>query len=204
MKIPHSRNLLKNLYQERGFSVSKIAKHLNFSEGKVNYWLSRYNIQKRSISEAVYRMHNPDGDPFVAPSNLNYQSMHFIAGLGLGLYWGEGNKRNPTSVRLGNTDPKLIKAFVRFLLKIFKVKPSKLRFGLQIFSDMPPRNVLSFWISQLRSLGIKKQQFQKVIVTPARSIGTYREKSQHGVLTVYCSNVRLKNLIDNMLAEYKV
>lgn len=204
MKVSHSRNLLKSLYQERGLSVIKIAKYLNFSEGKVNYWLDRYNIQKRSISEAIYRMHNPDGDPFIMPRRLNYKSPLFLAGIGLGLYWGEGNKRNPTSVRLGNTDPRLIKAFIKFLVEVFKIKPSKLRFGLQMFSDMSSKDGLSFWLSQLSKFGITKQQFQKVVITPARSVGTYREKTKHGVLTIYCSNVRLKRIIDTMLAEYKV
>lgn len=116
----------------------------------------------------------------------------FLYGLGLGLYWGEGTKSNTNSVRLGNTDPKLIKTFLKFLKLCFQIDENKLRFGLQVFSDMNPNRALHFWVKEL---GLKQSQFQKVIVTPARSIGTYRQKTQHGVLTVYFNNKKLRNLI---------
>lgn len=203
MKGRIEAEVLKSLYSRRKFSAREISIHLGHSQSKINYWLARYRIAKRSISESMYNKHNPNGDPFELP-RLQYHSLVFLAGLGLGLYWGEGNKKNPTSVRLGNTDPRLIKTFIQFLISIFKIKPFKLRFGLQIFSDMSPKEGLLFWASELSKFGVTHKQFQKVVVTPARSIGTYREKTRHGVLTVYYSNVKLKRFIDRALAEFKI
>lgn len=117
-------------------------------------------------------------------------------GLGIGLYWGEGNKSNKLSVRIGNTDPRLIKAFIRFLEQICGIHPHKLKFGLQIFSDMAPDAALQFWQKELNVL---PTQFQKVVVTPARGIGTYRNKTKHGVLTVYYNNRKLRDIICNMV-----
>jgi len=54
-------------------------------------------------------------------------------------------------------------------------------------------------LKELDKFGINKNQFFKVITTPARSSGTYREKSKWGVLTVYFSNMKLKKLLDKML-----
>ncbi len=122
-----------------------------------------------------------------------------MLGLGLGLFWGEGNKRSKNSVRLGNTNPAIIRNFLKFLLELFKVDKEKLRFGLQVFSDMPKEKVLNFWLNELRPFSIKRSQFFKVTVTPVRGIGNYREKPKFGVLTVHFGNSKLKRLIDSML-----
>ena len=89
--------------------------------------------------------------------------------------------------------------FIEFLLNILGVHQHKIRLGLQIFSDMSKKQALEFWLKELSEYGINRSQFFKVIVTPARSIGTYREKSQYGVLTVYFCNTKLKKILDSML-----
>jgi dipeptidase E len=60
----------------------------------------------------------------------------WLQGLGLGLYWGEGNKKCIHSVRLGNTDPQLLRHFKQFLVELYGVDPSSLKYGLQIFTDI--------------------------------------------------------------------
>lgn len=194
-----SKVILKRLYVKEKKSVSIIARKFGCSEHKINYWIYKFKIQKRTISESVYLYHNPLGDPFKisAPKNLREA---FLFGLGIGLYWGEGNKSNKLCLRLGNTDPKLIKKFIEFLVKIYRIQKEKLRFGLQIFSDMPPREALRFW---QKELNMPETQFQKVIVTPARSLGTYRKKTKHGVLTVYYGNKKLRDIVCQMIENMK-
>ena len=182
---------LSELYLQKKKSVNEIAAQYSCSEHKINYWLLRYKIQKRSISEAVYLKRNPGGDPFFFKEPSTHKDL-FLFGLGLGLYWGEGNKKNTNTVRLGNTDPMLVKKFIEFLERIYSVPRNKFRFGLQIFSDTSPVQGLCFWKGVL---WVSEKQFFKVIVTPARSLGTYREKTRHGVLTVYVSNKKLRNLL---------
>ena len=54
-----------------------------------------------------------------------------------------------------------------------------------------------------RRLKIPLSQFlPTVVVTPARGKGTYGEKTRHGVLTVYCSNVKLRKVMDILLGQY--
>lgn len=175
-----SKKTLGKLYTIEKHSVSTIAKKFGCSEHKINYWLAEFKIPKRSISESVYLYHNPTGDPFriITPKTTKEA---FLFGLGIGLYWGEGTRSNKFSVRLGNTDPELVKKFIEFLVKTCNVRKEKMRFGLQIFSDMPPEEALMFW---QHALDMPRHQFfPKTIVTPARSIGTYRQKTKHGVLT---------------------
>ena len=116
MKIIRTR--LEDLYLRKKSSASHIAKKYKVSENKINYWLKKYNIPKRSISEAIYVKANPLGDPFTSAKPKSKEEW-FLHGLGLGLYWGEGTKSNKHSVRLGNTDPALVVKFLEFLERIY-------------------------------------------------------------------------------------
>ena len=186
-----SESELRTLYLKKGRSVKDIAKLFGCSAHKVKYWMEGYHIPTRSISEAIYLKNNPDGDPFkfVPPKNIVDAKLF---GLGIGLYWGEGTKADKASVRLGNTDPKLLKDFIRFLTKFFQVEVPDFHFGLQLFNDIDPKRAMDFWSKTLR---INKRQFYKTIVTKSVSQGTYKKKAQYGVLTVYYHNKKLRDLL---------
>lgn len=179
-------------------SVFGIARQLNCSENRINYWIHKFSIPKRSISEAIYKKRNPNGDPFkiVNPKNLEQAK---LMGFGLGLYWGEGNKKNKNSIRLGNTNPLLIKKFLEFLIKMLGIRKGKVRCGLQIFSDIDKNEALKFWLDELKIFDITEKNFFGITITPSRSIGTYREKSKYGVLTIHFCNTKLKKILDSML-----
>lgn len=193
------RKLLEQLYIRNKKSVHDMSKTFKCSEGKINYWLQKYCIPKRSISEAVYAMNNPNGDPFSFQTPRTNESS-FLLGLGLGLYWGEGTKKSLHAVRLGNTDPYLVKAFLVFLRKIYKIDDSKLHFALQIFTDMDQKKEEKFW---REFLNVDAKQFYKTTNTRSGSIGTYRVKSEHGVLTVYFGNKKLRDILIGEIEKMK-
>ncbi len=189
--IVMDKKLLESWYVRDKKSVHTIARELNCSDGKINYWMEKHSIPKRSISEAIYTKNNPRGDPFL-PKIPRTSDDLFLLGLGLGLYWGEGTKKNLRTVRLGNTDPYLIKAFLIFLREIYDIDNSKLRFALQIFTDMDQKKEERFW---QKFLNVEAKQFYKTINTRSGSIGTYRTKSEHGVLTLYFGNKKLRDIL---------
>lgn len=193
-----TKTVLANLYTKKKFSVSSIARHLRCSQGKVNYWLSEFGIPKRSISDALYQKWNPSGDPFSVykPSSIQEAVSY---GVGIGLYWGEGTKSNKGSIRLGNTDPRMIKKFVNFLVMFYEIDRKRLRFGLQIFGDMDEKATIRFWT---RTLNVPRSQFhKKIIVTPHRGIGNYRKKTKYGVVTIYFNNRKLRDIICDAIDE---
>lgn len=189
------KEILIDLYQNKKLSVSQISNQSGYSQGKINYWLLKHKISKRSISDAVYLKIHPTGDPF----SFNYPKTTedvFLYGLGLGLYWGEGTKASPNSVRLGNSDPDLLNTFIKFLFKIYKVRKVDLRFGLQIFEGMKEDEALEYWC---RVLSVNKNKFYKVIFKKPVGKGTYKNKNIKGVITIYYNNVKLRNaLCDNL------
>ena len=193
------KDYLEKQYCSKKKSVAQIATEFGCSQNKITYWLQKHGIRRRSISEGVYVRSNPEGDPFCfkAPkTDFDW----FLYGLGLGLFWGEGNKVNKNSVRLGNTDLDLIRYFLLFMDHAYQIKKEKLRFGLQIFNDIPKEKALRFWITEL---GISRKQFQKVIITNSIRKGTYKKRSDYGVLTVYFSNTKLRDMIMTAISELR-
>ena len=187
---------LRNLYQ-KGFSVEEISTKTSWKHGKVAYWMKKFNIPRRSISDAVYIKCNPNGDPFKIKNKLGRNEI-LLKGLGLGLYLGEGDKsKNNTSVRLSNTDPQIIKIFREFLLKICNIK-KKLGYSLVLFNDCDEKKTVKFWG---KHLGIKKSWLGKITKIPPQGKGTYRKKSEFGVLTITITNKKLKNEIFRMTDE---
>ena len=65
---------------------------------------------------------------------------------------------------------------------------------------MHPETALRFWQDYLQ---ISKGQFQKVIVTKQRGVGTYRNKTKHGVLTIQVHNKKLRDIIINQIEKNK-
>ncbi len=188
---------LQNLYIDQKLSMQQISRSLNCSPHKVAYWIYAHKIPRRSIGDAVYLKCNPNGDPFEVQPILSMEQAELF-GMGIGLYWGEGTKASTSSVRLGNTDPKLLLMFMRFLIELFGVDINKLHFGLQIFTDINAEQALSYWVEEL---GVKSSQFYKVHVTISGSLGTYRKRSPYGVVTVYFHNTKLRDIIVGLLPK---
>ena len=189
-------DILKNLYVKNAMSMQDIAKHFGFSIHKINYWLIKYSIPRRTHSDATYVKYNGLVDPFLIKSELSKKDEKLF-GMGVGIYWGEGNKRNKNSVRVGNTDANLIKVFVRFLTDICGVEPEKIRYGLQLFTDVNESVAVVFWQEQLN---ITRNQIMPTISRiKSGKIGTYRTKNQFGVMTVYVFNRKLRDWLVNQL-----
>lgn len=196
---PEAKEKIITLYQ-KGLSMQEISDKIGWKYGKVVHCMQKFNIPRRSRSEASYAKWNPNGDPFKIKNKLS-QNEIFLKGLGLGLYWGEGDK-SPfnTSVRMGNSDPRLIKKFREFLVKICGIKKEKLGYSLILFNDIDKEKAIKFWEDQL---GIKRTQLGKVIEIPPQGKGTYKKKSQFGVLTFTFTNKKLKEQILEMIKMVK-
>lgn len=171
--------------------MREIAEALCCSEHKVVYWMDKHGIRRRSLSDAIYLKNHPNGDPFTIRKPRTPKDWE-LYGLGIGLYWGEGGKASKNAVRLGNTDPALLRTFVRFLVDLCGVKLEDLRFGVQIFNDLNPNEALAYWAKELN---VKRTQFYHPVLSPSQSTGTYRRHAMYGVLSVYYNNRNLQRWI---------
>ncbi len=175
--------------------MQEISDRTSWSYHQITYWINRYNIPRRNRSEANYIKYNPDGDPFKIKKKLNLKEVELKA-LGLGIFWGEGNKNSKTAVRLGNSDPNLIRLFREFLIKICEIKQEKLKYSLLLFNDADKNKAINFWT---RALELTKSQIGSITSLKPRGKGTYKKKSMTGVLIMEFNNTKLKKQIDKMI-----
>lgn len=188
---------LERFYFVEGHSMQQTAEKFNCSVNKVVYWMDRYKLARRTRSDANYLLYNPNGDPFQY-KKPDTPYLQILYGMGLGIYWGEGTKANKNSVRVGNTDVYLIQTFLEFLIKIYSIDQSKLRFSLQLFDDIDPDEALEYWIS---NLGYVSNQFSKPHITKSIRKGTYGKRSKYGVLTLHFHNTKLRNILIDSLPK---
>ena len=189
------KEVLEKLYLRKKHSMQEIAEVLKCSLHKVSYWMDQYNIERRSISEANYVKYNPNGDPFKIRTPKTMKEAQLF-GMGLGLYWGEGTKASKNAVRLGNSDPALLREFMSFLTLMCGVNKGDMKFELQIFEDVNQAEVESLW---LKALDINRKQMYKTRVTSTRGNGTYRKKNKNGVMAMYYGNTKLRNRLVDLL-----
>jgi hypothetical protein len=189
------KEILEKYYTVDKLSMMEISNVLGCSQNKIVYWMQKHGIARRSISDAIYQQHNPNGDPFVVRAIDSIEKAQ-LYGLGIGLYWGEGTKANKYAVRLGNTDAALLGTFIHFLIELFAVERKDMRFQLQIFTDIDVEAALKYWTTEL---SVDRSQFYKVHITISGSIGTYKKKCKYGVVTVYYHNKKLRDILVGML-----
>lgn len=60
----------------------------------------------------------------------------------IGLYWGEGTKKDFSIV---NSDPALIQSFITCLKDVFNIGSDRLSFSLRVHVDISIPNAISFW-----------------------------------------------------------
>ena len=75
-KTISKRKLYKTYLQ--GNSMAEIAKMYSCSVNKIVYWMDKYEIKRRSISDAVYIKQNPNGNPFKIKSNLSLKEQRLF------------------------------------------------------------------------------------------------------------------------------
>src|SRR6185503_19098480 len=119
-------SVLRQLYLIEGLSAKQIADRLGMPEAKIVYWLRKHKIPKRSLSEAIYRRVNPNGDPFNLKTDLSPEEEKLKAA-GLILWVTEGSLKGKTEVYTSNSNPNLIRLFVEFLLRICRVEKNKIK-----------------------------------------------------------------------------
>lgn len=194
-----TKDKLENLYKS-GKSMTEISKILKVSPNKVVYWMKKYKIKRRSHSDAAYIKQNPNGDPFKIKQNLTKKDL-FLYGLGIGIYWGEGNK-NPIipSLRIANTDPDLIRIFLCFLKSIYGLSENRFSYSIVCFNDINPNKARSYWAKELK---IPPEKFGKITIIPKQGKGTYKKKSRFGVCTVQGNNSKLRKIVINKVEELK-
>jgi hypothetical protein len=186
-------------YLYKKLSCVQVARQLGHTVGHVYWVLSKHKIRKRSISDAIRYLNITkfDKKPFLLRTKLKEKD-RVLKIAGVMLYWGEGSKRGST-VALSNSDPIMVKVFVKFLRRICGVDESRLRVGLHYYKDQDPTALVDFWAKTTR---IPKNQFDKPYLHHRR-VGSYKTRSLYGTVAIRYSDKRLLDIINCWINDYQ-
>src|SRR3989344_1443279 len=111
-----------------------------------------------------------------------------IIELGLALlYLGEGSKKSPTT-SMGNSDPLILKFFLKVMTDVYKIDIEKIRFDLHIRADQNPELVKKYWAKELKA---PIHRF-KLVSIEKRTAGKITYPHYKGVCVITCGNVAIQ------------
>ena len=183
---------------KKGNSINEIAVLFSISARKVRHVLSNSTIMMRNHKEASYIKYNKNGDPFDILTTLTPEEEHLKA-MALGLYLTEGNTKNKNSIRFSNSDPALVKIFVKFLKVVCGVESKKIKTSLIVYPDIPQKKAKEYWS---KFLSLPPKGFTKTTVLKNRNGTSSKKHSEFGTITIYVHNTRLLEIIKEWAREY--
>lgn len=208
MKILYKEKELAIKMRLSGMSYSQIKSKIKVSKSTLSIWLEKYPLSAERIKEL--RDWNPRRIENCRNTKLKkrqerlkivYENVSKEIGIlskrdlfiaGMFLYWGEGTKASRGLVALTNTDPSMIKLFIKWL-KLLGVNKNLLRIKLHLYIDMDINEKTAFWS---RELEISIDQFTKPYIKDSRFTSlTYKNSFGHGTCIVYYSNTEFRNKI---------
>lgn len=194
--------------RKQEMSYSQIKRILGVSKSTLSYWLRDFPLSKERIRELRDRnesriekfretmrlkrerrltsFYNEEKKKWLPFSKREL----FIAGLFL--YWGEGSKKVPCQLSLNNTDPKVIKFYLYWLVKILGVPKNEIRAYVHLYKDMNIKKETLFWSLLLK---ISPDQFVKPYIKESTRSQIDHKGFGHGTCALYVNNVRLKERV---------
>jgi len=191
-----------------GWSYLQIKEKLGISKSTLSGWLASYPLSDKRIRElrdwSSRRIENfrktmrrkREMKNLVAYQKIekDFQLLSkrelFIAGFFL--YWGEGAKTSPSTVMISNTDPDVLKFFIKWV-RFMKVPTEKMHVLLHLYKDMDQQKEIAFWA---RELNLPKSNFHKPYIKHSNlSDITYKNGFGHGTCHVRIYNRELHDYI---------
>ncbi|MFA6050626.1 MAG: hypothetical protein WC761_05515 [Candidatus Paceibacterota bacterium] len=168
----------------KDFPLSKEKIHaLSHSEGRIEKFRQTMIGKQEVKSKAAYDR---------AAKDIGILSKREIFLAGLFLYWAEGAKTMGSTTLLTNTNPKMLKFFLRWV-DLFKIPKDKLKVILHLYSDMDVNIEIEFWSEEL---GIPKTQFRKPYIKKSLfSSITYKNGFGHGTCSILYGNKPMRDYV---------
>lgn len=198
--ITLSKNLIKKLYHKEKLSTIEIAKKLKTTTWTILGFMVRNNIPRRSFKEANKICFDNKPLTFSIKKHLSAKDKKLkIAGVFL--YWAEGakaNGKNNCTVDFANSNPEMIKVFLKFLRRICGVNEKKLRVYLYCYSNQDLENIKNYWY---KLTNIPLDQFSKPYIR-SDFLPEKREKMKYGLAHIRYADKKLLYQIDSWIKEY--
>lgn len=191
----------------QGLSYSQIKTKMGLNKSTLSGWLREYPLSNEQIKQLrdfnpqrIEKCRNTKAQKVKGRHESVYSKVTSDIGVlsdreifvsGFFLYWGEGSKSEKTTTGLSNTDPAMVRFFIKWI-KLLNVDNKKLHVTLQLYTDMDIEKEIDFWSHELK---LPKELFKKPYIKESTLAGlTYKRGFGHGTC-----NIRIFN---RDLAEY--
>jgi hypothetical protein len=201
-----------------GWSVREIERHLGVSRSSASLWVRDIQLTEEQVAELHRRSATSPGQLAGAAANaalgrarrIGYQRqgrararlwdpLHLA---GCMLYWAEGDKGRQ-AVRVANSDPDLLRLFVRFLRHCYGAEDSRLSVTCNLFADHieRQREIEDFW---LRTLELPRSCLRKSIVNVYSKYSQKKRKNKlpYGTCKLVYSDTHTVQSIYGAIQEY--
>lgn len=197
--------------RKRGISVKKIAQTLGISKSTASEWVRDVILTVEQL-ETLRQASLKGGElgrikgAFVQKQrrirlieDLKKLGIEQLSGLasrefmvaGLALYWGEGNRKSNRGVSFCNSDPRMVKFFIRWLTDCFGVAIHELRcrVGINLIHHKRDKIVKEYW-SEVTNIPL--EQFRNTSFKRVKNKKVYENFNEHyGTLTVEVAKSRV-------------
>lgn len=192
----------------KGFSLGQIHKETSVPKTTIRSWIKDIKLSDNQIDKLRLRTQNALQNGRIKmqkrkkdlrlrnEKKLLYKGVAKIGNLsnrdlfltGVALYWGEGFK-NKHEHRLGfcNSDPEMIKFYIKWLENCFGIKKDNLVLRLTINESYKTQaeEIERYW---LKITGISKNQFKKTFYQKTKWKKQFNDTNYHGVLRIHVEN----------------
>jgi predicted transcriptional regulator len=197
-----------------GIPVIEIAKQLGVSKDAVSDWTNDIELTPEQIENLQQYEHRTIAQLRGAKANKDkalakrkeWQELgrkkaregHLLHRMGCVLYWGEGAKQR-NNIHFVNTDPEMLRLFIRFLRDELHVADEKITLYLQCYSlnISEQEKIQMYWLD---ILGLKTSCLGTVNVKKTNVRG--QNKYPHGICTITVSSTEVAMHIYGAIQEY--
>lgn len=187
--------------RKQGASYSQIKEKIKVSKSSLSLWLHDFPLSEKRLRELRdwnvvrierfrntmrYKRENRWAEVRKrAAKDIGTLNKREILIAGLFLYWGEGGKTMLSSTSVSNTDPAMLRFFIRWL-QVFGVSKNRLRVHIHLYADMDIKKELRYWS---KVLDLSLTSFTKPYIKISNRIGlSYKQKFTHGTCNVLYHN----------------
>lgn len=199
--------------RKRGMSYSQIKRELNISKSTLSGWLSNMPLSEKRIEELrdfnpirIEKCRNTKLRKRENRLRLVYEKASKDIGqlskrelflVGFFLYWGEGSKSDNYMTAFTNTDPDMVKTFIKWATKCLNIEKKDLKVVLHLYNDMNIKESIKFWSEEL---DLPVSQFKKPYIKDSKLTGlTYKNGFGKGTCNVKISGRDTKEYITQSL-----
>ncbi len=195
-KIKEKEKALK--LRQDGNSIADIAEALKVSKSTVSMWCRDISLSKEALQKIVLkskskstlsilnyteslrkkRIATISNIESIGAKRLGKLTDRDVYCIGLGIYWGEGYKKGSQEFGFTNSDPQMIKFYIKWLKIVFNVQLKDLILRVSVNQCHKNRitEITDFWCN---ISGAKLDQFTKPSFIKSNSKKIYTENNKH-------------------------